>query len=216
MSIITSHVRKPDASLVRYVEAEIIPRYATFDKAHQVSHVQTVISQSLELATRYPALNVDMVYAIAAYHDTGLCEGREHHHEASARIVRADQKLREWFTEEQISTMADAAEDHRASADHEPRTLYGRIVAEADRHIDPLNIIERTIQFGLDHYPELSREEHFGRMVAHLKEKYGRGGYLKLWFADSPNALRLEELRRMIDDEPLLRKLFDKYMDTGN
>ena len=119
---------------------------------------------------------------------------------ASARIVRADQKLREWFTEEQISTIADAAEDHRASADHEPRTLYGRIVAEADRHIDPLNIIERTIQFGLDHYPELSREEHFGRMVAHLKEKYGRGGYLKLWFADSPNALRLEELRKMIDD----------------
>ena len=155
-----------------------------------------------------------MVYAIAAYHDTGLCEGREHHHEASARIVRSDQNLRQWFTEEQISMMADATEDHRASADHEPRTLYGRIVAEADRHIDPLNIIERTIQFGLDHYPELSLQEHFARMVAHLKEKYGRGGYLKLWFDDSPNALRLEELRKMIYDEALLRELFDKYLNS--
>lgn len=200
--------------LWQYIEENILPQYDAFDKAHRQDHARTVIRQSMEMAERLD-VNADMVYAIAAYHDTGLCEGREHHHEASARIVRADQKLREWFTEEQISTIADAAEDHRASAGHEPRTLYGWIVAEADRHIDPLNIIERTIQFGLDHYPELSREEHFGRMVAHLKEKYGRGGYLKLWFTDSPNALRLEELRRMIDDEPLLRKLFDKYMDTG-
>ena len=197
-------------ALQQYVEEEILPRYNDFDKAHRENHARMVISQSLSLAEKLD-VNVDMVYAIAAYHDTGLCEGREHHHEVSARIVRADRKLRQWFTEEQISVMADAAEDHRASADHEPRTIYGRIVAEADRYIDPLDVIQRTVQFGLDHYPELNREEHFSRMTAHLHEKYGRGGYLKLWFHDSPNALRLEELRKMMDDEPLLRQLFDKY-----
>ena len=162
--------------LQRYVEANIIPRYDGFDKAHQRDHVLMVIQQSMELAEKL-GVNADMTYAIAAYHDTGLCEGREHHHEVSARIIKAGQTLRRWFTEEQIGIMADAAEDHRASSGYAPRTIYGRIVAEADRFIDAATIIRRTIQYGFDHYPEYSREEHFQRMVAHLHEKYGRNGY---------------------------------------
>ena len=198
-------------ALRSYIEREIIPRYDAFDKAHQRDHVNMVIQQSMDIASR---LDVDenMVYAIAAYHDTGLCEGREHHHEVSARIIKADQKLRQWFTEEQIQTMADAAEDHRASARQAPRTIYGRIVAEADRFIDPVTIIQRTVQYGLDHYPELGREAQYERMVTHLKEKYGRNGYLKLWFPDSPNAARLEQLREVIDDEKALRRFFDDVL----
>ena len=195
--------------LRQYIEENILPRYNEFDKAHRQDHARTVISQSLSLADSMD-VNTDMVYAIAAYHDTGLCDGREQHHKASARIIREDKELRQWFTEEQISVMADAAEDHRASAGHEPRTVYGRIVAEADRCIDPLTIIRRTIQYGHDHYPEMDREEHFRRMQKHLHEKYGRNGYLKLWFPDSQNAIRLEELRNMMDNETLLRDLFDK------
>ena len=197
--------------LRQYIEENILPRYDNFDKAHRQDHVRTVISQSMELAENLD-VNIDMVYAVAAYHDTGLCQDREHHHEASARIIREDRNLRKWFTEEQISVMAEAAEDHRASSDHKPRSIYGRIVAEADHCIDPMTIIQRTVQFGLDHYPELSREEHYRRMVAHLHEKYGRSGYLKLWFSDSPNARRLEELRNMMDDEALLHKLFDLWI----
>ena len=194
--------------LLEYIEREIIPRYDHFDKAHQRDHVLMVIKQSLDIASRLD-VDMDMVYAIAAYHDTGICEGREHHHEVSARIIKADRQLRQWFTEEQIQTMADAAEDHRASAKQAPRTIYGRIVAEADRFIDPLTIVQRTIQYGLDHYPELDREAQYQRMVTHLKEKYGRNGYLKLWFPDSPNAARLEQLRLIIDDEQELRRLFE-------
>ena len=197
-------------TLLQYIEENILPRYNDFDKAHQQEHVRMVINQSLELAAHLD-VDINMVYTIAAYHDTGLCEGREHHHEVSARIIREDKDLLQWFSEAQISVMADAAEDHRASSGHEPRTIYGRIVAEADRYIEPLDIIERTIQYGLDHYPELSCEEHFRRMVSHLQKKYGRSGYLKLWFSDSPNACRLEELRNMIVDTTLLRKLFDDF-----
>ena len=199
--------------LQRYVEANIIPRYDSFDKAHQRDHVLMVIQQSMELAEKL-GVNADMTYAIAAYHDTGLCEGRERHHEVSARIIKADQTLRRWFTEEQIVTMADAAEDHRASSGHEPRTIYGRIVAEADRFIDAATIIRRTIQYGFDHYPEYSREEHFQRMVAHLHEKYARNGYLHLWFEDSPNAQRLRQLQDIIDDEATLVEYFNQYFDS--
>lgn len=194
--------------LQAYVEAEILPRYDAFDKAHQRGHAEMVIRQSLQLAEQL-GVDENMAYAIAAYHDTGLTEGRELHHIISAQIIRNDKRLRQWFTEEQIELMADAAEDHRASSDRAPRTIYGRIVAEADRFIDPEDIIRRTVQFGHDHYPTLSREEHYERMVQHLHEKYGRNGYLRLWFPDSPNTQRLEELRCIIDDESQLRKWFD-------
>lgn len=199
-----------NAELKKYVEQNIIPQYDSFDKAHQRDHVLMVIQQSLELAEKLGA-DADMAYAIAAYHDTGLCEGREHHHEVSARIVRSDQTLRKWFTVEQINIMADAAEDHRASSGHEPRTIYGRIVAEADRFIDADTIIRRTIQYGIDHYPELDREGHYQRMLSHLHEKYGRNGYLHLWFEDSPNAERLRQLQDIIDDEAMLRQLFNQH-----
>ena len=198
-----------NAELKKYVEQNIIPQYDSFDKAHQRDHVLMVIQQSLELAEKLGA-DADMAYAIAAYHDTGLCEGREHHHEVSARIIRSDQTLRKWFTVEQINIMADAAEDHRASSGHEPRTIYGRIVAEADRFIDADTIIRRTIQYGIDHYPELDREGHYQRMLSHLHEKYGRNGYLHLWFEDSPNAERLRQLQDIIDDEAVLRQLFNQ------
>lgn len=203
-----------NTELRQYVEQHIIPRYDGFDKAHQRDHVMMVIRQSLELAAKSGA-DADMAYTIAAYHDTGLCEGRERHHEVSAQIIRADRMLRKWFTEKQIGIMADAAEDHRASSGHEPRTVYGRIVAEADRFIDAETVIRRTIQFGMDHYPELSREEHYQRMLSHLHEKYGRNGYLHLWFRDSPNAQRLRQLQDIIDDEAKLRRFFDMLFPIG-
>lgn len=197
-------------SLQAYVEKFIIPRYDGFDLAHQREHVMMVIDQSLELAEKL-GVDVDMAFAVAAYHDTGLCEGREMHHIAAGRIIREDATLRQWFTQEQIETMAQAAEDHRASSGHPARSIYGRIVAEADRFIDPETIVSRTVQFGMEHYPEMSREEHYDRMLQHLHEKYGRDGYLKLWFEDSPNAARLEKLREMMEDEKLMRQLFNKY-----
>ncbi|MBO4654005.1 MAG: HD domain-containing protein [Bacteroidales bacterium] len=193
-----------------YIKRGILPRYDSFDAAHRRDHVEMVIRQSLELAEQTGA-DMEMAYVIAAYHDTGLCEGRERHHLVSGRIIRADQNLLQWFSPEQIETMACAAEDHRASTDHAPRTLYGRIVAEADRFIDPETIVRRTVQFGLEHYPELDKAGHYERTLQHLHEKYGRNGYLKLWFTDSPNAKRLELLRQLIDDEPQLRQLFNDY-----
>ncbi len=206
---------KIDQHLQAYIEAEILPRYDHFDKAHQRGHVEMVIRQSLELAEQLGA-NMNMAYTIAAYHDTGLCGGRDTHHTVSSQIIREDKELRRWFTEEQINTMADAAEDHRASSSHPPRTLYGRIVAEADRYIDAEDIIRRTIQFGLHHYPTLSPQEHYERMVAHLQEKYGRQGYLHLWFPQSPNMARLEKLRQIIDDEAQLREYFKRMWPANN
>lgn len=206
-------MKQPTDTLVAYIERQIIPRYQTFDRAHRTDHIRTVIAQSLTIAQHYN-VNTDMVYAIAAYHDTGLVNGRENHHIDAGEILAADFALREWFDEGQIAIMREAVEDHRASSDGEPRTLYGRIVAEADRCIDAETIIRRTIQFGLANYPSLSREEQYERCRAHLSDKYGEGGYLRLWVPESDNALRLAQLREIIRDHARLRALFDRLFDA--
>jgi len=198
-----------NSALIEYIEKEILPQYGHFDAAHQRNHAEEVIERSLALAQYYD-VNKDMVYAIAAYHDTGLREGRDTHHLVSGHIIREDMRLREWFNNEQIETMAQAAEDHRASSGHEPRSIYGKIVAEADRLISPEKVIRRTIQFGLDHYPELDHEGQYQRFKAHLLEKYSDTGYLRLWIPESDNAARLEELRAIIRDENKMREAFEQ------
>ena len=195
-------------SLKNYIETDILPLYDSFDAAHQRNHVEMVIEQSMTIATDLD-VNMDMVYAIAAYHDTGLTADRKSHHLVSGKIVREDMRLRHWFREEQIEAMAQACEDHRASSDHEPRSIYGKIVAEADRFIDPDTIILRTVQYGLANYTELDKEGHWLRTLKHLHEKYAEGGYLRLWFDNSPNVARLNALREIITNEPLLLNKFN-------
>ena len=205
------------SSLVRYIEDEIIPRYAAFDKAHREDHARAVIDRALAMGRNYP-IDEDMLYTAAACHDLGLAVDRKTHHLESGKIIRADARLREWFTPEQIETIAQAAEDHRASATTPPRSIYGALVAEADRMIVPETIIRRTVQFGLSHDPELDKEGHWERTLEHLHEKYAEGGYLHLLIPGSPNEEPLARLRAIIRDEDYLRVLFESIFaeETGN
>ena len=213
-----------NATLEKYIFEEVVPRYASFDAAHKEDHALTVISQALELldgrdgwvaeqADVEPfwltAVDRAMLLTAAACHDLGLVNGRERHHLDSGIIIRADQRLREWFTEEQIEVIAQAAEDHRASGKGAPRSIYGMLIAEADRVIDQETIIRRTIQFGLKHYPDLCREGQMERAREHLVEKYGRGGYLRLWIPWSSNAARLNDLQDLIADPKALTSTID-------
>ena len=209
---IADEARPVRSALERYIRNQIIPRYDAFDMGHGRNHVLRVIDDALNLATRY-AVNPEIVFCAAACHDLGLSEDRKTHHLVSGRIIREDTSLRNWFSASQIECIARAAEDHRASLDHEPRDIYGKIIAEADRQIDAETVIRRTVQFGLDHYPELDRENQWKRCLDHLLEKYAEGGYLRLWIPESPNAARLEELRALIRDQERLRGLFDRYYD---
>ncbi len=195
-------------SLVDYIETRIIPQYASFDKAHKEDHARAVIERALEMGKGYE-IDTDMLYTAAACHDLGLAVDRKTHHLESGRIIRANQDLSRWFTPEQIETIAQAAEDHRASATTPPRSIYGALVAEADRMIVPETIIRRTVQFGLSHHPDLDKEGHWQRTLEHLHEKYAEGGYLHLLIPGSPNEEPLARLRDIIRDEEQLRGMFD-------
>ncbi|MFI3332138.1 MAG: HD domain-containing protein [Rikenellaceae bacterium] len=196
------------AEIREHIEATIIPLYAKFDKAHNIDHAQTVIEESASLASHYD-VDLEMVYLVAAFHDVGLCEGRERHHIVSGEMLLADPFVASLFSEEQRRTMQEAIEDHRASSEGDPRSIYGRIVAEADRIISCDTTLRRTVQYGLKQNPDATADEHFERFWDHLQKKYARGGYLKLYIPHSDNAARLEELREAIENPIELRRLFD-------
>lgn len=195
--------------LMTFIERSVLPRYAAFDSAHNMEHVMSVIKASVSLAEKM-GVDVDMAYAVAAYHDLGLEGPRAIHHLTSGKILKADKRLEKWFSPQQIDMMKEAVEDHRASSSHVPRNVYGKIVAEADRDLRPETVFSRTVQFGLDHYPEMSEEEHWNRFLEHMQHKYSVNGYIKLWIQGSESERNLKELRDIINDKARLREVFDK------
>ena len=215
--------------LKKYIYEEVVPRYREFDDAHKEDHALTVIAQAMHLLSgreEWVASQADvdtiwladvdenMLLAAAACHDLGLVNGRDNHHMDSGVIIRHDSQLAQWFTPEQIEVIAQAAEDHRASGKGAPRSIYGMIVAEADRVIDGETIIRRTVQFGFKHYPDLDRKGHIARAIVHLHEKYGRGGYLKLWIPWSENAVRLNALQDIIADPDAILGEVERIYDS--
>ena len=67
-----------------------------------------------------------------------------------------------------------------------------------------------TVTGGFKHYPDLGREGHIARAIDHLKEKYGRSGYLKLWIPWSENATELQALQNIIADETAIRSAVER------
>lgn len=194
--------------IMEFVERQILPRYNAFGESHGLRHVTRVIKNSLRLADVTGA-DIDMVYVIAAYHDLGMEGPRAIHHLISGKILMADARLKKWFNADQLKVMKEAVEDHRASSSRQPRSIYGKIVAEADRDIDVHEIFLRAIQYGKENDPDKTVEEHWERFAQHMDEKYSNNGYIKLWIPNSPNEKALKELRNIIEDKKLLRKAFD-------
>lgn len=201
-----------DIKLIAYIEGNVLPRYTTFDAAHRMDHVQGVISRSLSLAHQ---LDVDerLAYVAAAYHDLGLVGGRENHHLISGEIVMQDSFLASYFTSEELQLIKEAVEDHRASSSHPPRSIYGKIVAEADREIIPRVIVKRTILYGKSHEPALDKEGQYERTKNHIVKKYGEDGYLKLWLPLKQNIDGLNAIRAYLKNEDSFRHLFNELWD---
>lgn len=198
--------------LMSFIETSILPRYTAFGRSHGLSHVQRVIANSLELARRTGA-DINMVYTIAAYHDLGMSGPRAIHHITGGKILAADARLKKWFSPEQITIMKEAVEDHRASASHEPRSIYGKIVAEADRDLDPEVVFRRAVEFGLEREPDKDREWQWQRFDRHMEEKYSACGYIRLWIPNSPNEEKLKRVRDIIADKARLREVFNRLFD---
>lgn len=198
--------------LVEYIEREILPKYDSNDPGHGMDHILYVMGRSFKFAKLVPNINLDMVYAIAAYHDIGHSIDAKNHEVVSAEILSNDVLLRKYFSEDEIKVMAEAVEDHRASMDGEPRSIYGKIVSSADRNTLIEVPLRRTYAYRVEHSPESSLEQIIQESREHLQKKFGREGYAnkKMYFEDPEYSEFLTEMAELVDNEEVFVMKYKK------
>ena len=205
-------MEKVNREIRDYVEGEILPRYEEL-KGHTSEHIEQVITRSLEFAKQVPGVNVDMVYVIAAYRDLGRLVDNETHNIESAKMLRADEFVREHFAADEIETMVEAVEDHRASLGREPRSVYGKIVSSADRNPSVESMLERAYDYTRLLHPEMSEDEAIEDERVHLRAKYAPDGYAAktMYFRDAGFVAMLEEVERITRTPEEFRKVQKEF-----
>ena len=176
-------------------------------------HIYIVIKRSLNIAKKYE-VDKNIVYTVAAYHDLGHYMNPKIHEKLSAEIFMKDSKIKKWFTEEEIQIIKEAIEDHRASSDHEPRSIYGKIVSTADRTIKSIDdCIKRTYSYTKKNYPELTtKEEQVNRIYEHLNEKYGKNGYAKTYLYDEEFEIAKKKFVEALEDKDMFIRRIEKVI----
>lgn len=198
--------------LKKYINKNIFPEYEKNESAHDINHIKYVIDRSMKFAEEVPEINIDMAYTIAAYHDIGHHIDAKNHEKVSAEILEHDKGLKKFFADDQIKMMKEAVEDHRASSDHEPRTIYGKIVSSADRNTDIESSIKRTYSYTKKHNPNLTLDELIEKSRQHLIEKFGIGGYAtsKMYFKDEEYEKYLRDLTELTSNKGEFTKIYKK------
>lgn len=172
--------------LKKYIKELINYHYNLNDKGHGVEHAEYVINRSLKFANEINDINYEMVYVIAAYHDVAHHIDAKNHEVLSAQMLIKDEKLKKYFTDEQIKIMSEAVEDHRSSLETEPRSIYGKIVSSADRNTSVEVTLKRCYSYNKKHSQNLMENEVIEKCRRFLLEKFGEDGYArsKMYFDD--------------------------------
>lgn len=202
-------------TLKEYIETNIIKEYAKNDLGHSFNHVNSVIENSLELAIKLN-LNIDIAYTIAAFHDIGHHIDALNHEIVSANIMRKDEFINNYFNKEEIKIIYEAISDHRASKEAEPRNIYGKVVASADRTMDLDELLERCYHYGTHHFPQYDQIEQIDRIYDHLSEKFGEDGYSTTYFETEKQLKMKKELGEIIKDEDLFKIALEKIIKRVN
>lgn len=196
--------------LLDYIQREIFPIYSLNDEGHNLDHINYVIERSLKFAKQFKDINLEMVYVIASYHDVAAHIDRKRHEELSAEFFYNDEKMKDFFSDEERIVIKEAIEDHRASAKKEPRSDYGKIVSSADRSVDLDNLLVRTYQFRANRVPRESKEVIIDECYAHLIDKYGPKGYASSYVYDEEYEKFKQETYKLCDDKNLFIERFIK------
>ena len=202
-----------NSDLKEYIEKNIFPKYSKNEPAHNIEHIKYVIDRSFKFADNLPNINYDMVYTIAVYHDIGHHIDSKKHEIISGEIMSKDENLKKFFSEEELKIIKEAIEDHRASAEHEPRSIYGKIVSTADRNNTVEACLRRSYTYGRKLEPNSTDEELFERAYKHLKMKFGENGYAKVFFEDEEYENFLKEIRELLLDKEKFIHIQKNYIN---
>ena len=195
--------------LKRYVEQNIFPQYILNDKGHQIEHIKYVIKRCSKLSKNMDVDN-NMLYIIAAYHDIGYHIDYKNHEIVSAQIMYNDINLNKFFSNENLIIMKEAIEDHRASLDREPRSIYGKLLSSADRNIGVDDSLKRIYLYSITHFNKLSEKETIEECYKHTLKKFGNNGYANFFVEDTDYNNYLKELQHLLNNkEKFIERLKD-------
>lgn len=204
---------KINNKLKQYIEENVFPEYKKNDRGHDLEHIKYVINRSIKFADTIPDINYDIVYTVASYHDIGHHINPKLHEIISAEIMYKDDNLKEYFSDEERLIIKEAIEDHRASSDHEPRSIYGKIVSTADRNNTVEACLRRSYTYGKRLEPTATDEELFERAHKHLNLKFGEDGYAKFFFKDEEYEKFLHDIRELLADKSNFIKTQRDYIN---
>lgn len=199
--------------LQEYIENNIFPVYEKNDQGHNLEHINYVINRSIRFADTIPNINYNIVYTVATYHDIGHHINPKIHEIVSAEIMYKDNKLKEFFNDEERKIIKEAIEDHRASSNHEPRSIYGKIVSTADRNNTVEACLRRTYCYNKKLHPEYDDKQIFEDCHYHLNDKFGENGYAKFFFKDEEYENFLTNIRSLLADKDKFIEMQKNYIN---
>ena len=203
--------------LIKYINEEIKPKYKSFDNAHSIAHFNFVtkncIEYSKELIKQGNEVNLEIAYVVGAFHDIGIINGREGHALSSGIIVRNDSRLKDFYDEETIEMIAQAVEDHSSHLTYEPRSIYGKIVADADRNNSLYLVFSRPVKYGLKNEKFRDRESHINRVYEFVNDKFGRNGYVKYWLDIPQTRKEQNAVWELLDNEVACKGYISGILD---
>ena len=203
-----------NSELKKYIEENVFPEYEKNEVGHGINHINYVIERSFELINENNLdVDLNMVYVIASYHDIGHHIDSKRHEIVSAEIMSKDQSLNKFFNKKELKIIKEAIEDHRASSDKDPRTIYGKIVSSADRNNTIKDCLERTYTYGHRLNPDLTDEELFERAHDVLLRKFGDNGYAKFYFKDKKYEDFLKDIRKLLSNKDKYIKIQRDYIN---
>lgn len=200
-------------ALEEYIQNNIFPIYNKNDQGHNLEHIKYVINRSIKFADTIPDIDYNIVYTVAAYHDIGHHIDPKKHELISAEIMYGDDKLKEFFNDEERIIIKEAIEDHRASSKHEPRSIYGKIVSTADRNNTVESCLRRSYSYNKKLHPEYNDEQIFEDCHYYLNDKFGENGYAKSYFKDEEYEKFLTDIRDILANKDRFIEIQRRYIN---
>lgn len=191
--------------------------YEGMDDGHGPRHIQQVLENMTKLINIVEKrenikLDKNLMYTAVLYHDTGNKINRKEHHLISGQIVRNEQYLRKYFTEEEIETIARMCEEHRSSRKEACSGIREAMLNDADSINTFEDMVERSYKYHMKHDEDKSYEVILRRVHEHLKEKFGRGGYSSYRTQYTNEIINIEERYEILENEDKFREVFNKIV----
>lgn len=195
-------INKIDIKLKEYIEKEILSQYHLNDKGHNKKHIEFVLKRAMEISKGYD-IDYNILYVCVCFHDIACHINRELHEILSAQVAFKDKYLNNFFNNNEMNIIKEAIEDHRASSNNTPRSIYGKILSSADRKVDIKTYFISSLFFKATDISKVDMEEAIEKSYKHAIDKFGKNGYAtkKFYVEDKRYQKFLSDLQCLIDNK---------------